>query len=64
MLQSLGRLRIDNGHETVQEQVSGESLQLAAGQLGEEAEAAISRLSSLGFPRAQVSGGGWGVQGM
>ncbi|KAL1525715.1 hypothetical protein AB1Y20_020559 [Prymnesium parvum] len=51
MLQSLGRLRIDNGHE---HHVSADGLQLAAEDLPEEAEGAVNRLTALGFSRAQA----------
>ena len=55
MLQSLGRLRIDGGQEAHHEApISAEGVQMAAGELPEEAEAAISRLTTLGFSRSQA----------
>ena len=50
MLQSLGRLRIDEHQE-----LHADHLALAAGPLPEEDEAAVQRLAALGFAREQAA---------
>ena len=52
MLQSLGRLRSEEPQE--QMRMHPEQLQLAAGQLPPEDEAAVERLTALGFPRSSA----------
>ena len=56
MLQSLGRLRIDGGGNETPHAHPLPSGQMADGdgELAEEDEAAVNRLTSLGFSRTQV----------